>query len=405
MLRELRKKFILIAMGSLFCVFFLLIFAINAINIANQTDRLNHTMDILMENDGVFPRPIPGERPIRQPGVPEDPETPFIVRYCTVALDGQRNIVGYSMERIAALSQSDAESYTEKVLESGKTSGRMDSYWFRMEKKGNGYLLIFLDASQEEGNMLWVLLITTSIGAAAYLLVFLLVALFSGRAVKPMAESYERQKQFITNVSHELKTPLTVISANCEILSMNFGKNEWCDGIDRQTAKMRRLISRMITLSKMDEEGVQRVMAEFSLSEAVFDTAMAFQNPAERMGKHFSLSVQPDIRYYGSEGDIRQCVSILLDNALKYCDEGGDIRVVLCREKKIRLSVSNTFSKAETLEYHRLFDRFYRADSARSPSSSYGLGLSIARSIVRNHKGTIRARAAGKNQVLFEILL
>ena len=411
MLRELRKKFIFLVMAATFCVFFLLLFAINAINISAQYQQIDRNLTILSENNGVFPvreMPSGSMRPPR-PELPDffrqDPEAPFTVRYCSVYLDDAMEITRISMDRIAALSREDAVAFTQEILNRGDASGKLGSYRYRLSRQETGYLLVLLDASGEDRTILSILLITSSIGLAAYLLVLLLVVLVSKKAVKPIAESYEKQKQFLADVSHELKTPLTVISADSEILAMTFGKNEWCDGIDKQTAKMRHLISRMITLTRMDGDEPDRELSEFSLSDAVFETAMAFEPLAKRQGKGFQIMIFPGIFCTGNEAELRQCVSILLDNAVKYCDEGGDIQVSLFREKRVVLEVVNTYAQAETLEYRKLFDRFYRADAARTVGNSYGLGLSIARSIVRRHKGTITAAPLDKGRILFRIVL
>lgn len=411
MLRELRKKFIFIVMAATFCVFFLLLFAINALNISAQIQRIDRVMTILTDNNGEFPtrdsQPAPGLPPRHD--LPEllrqDPEAPFTARYCSVFLDEDLQITRISTDRIAALSQEDAASYTQEILNSGKTAGRISGYRFQLVQQDTGYLLVFLDVSQEEGNILFLLLTSIVIGVAAYLVVFLLVVLVSKKAVLPIAEAYEKQKQFIADVSHELKTPLTVISADSEILAMTFGNNEWCDGINKQTAKMRHLLSRMITLTRLDGDDPHWEKKDFSLSEAVYDTAMAFAPLAQREGKELVLHISPELLYTGNEGEIRQCVSILLDNAVKYCDANGSICVSLHREKRLYLVVTNTYSQASTLNYNRLFDRFYRADTSRSDGGSYGLGLSIARSIVHRHRGEIQARPDGPDRISFQVIL
>lgn len=411
MLRELRKKFIFIVMAATFCVFFLLLFAINAFNISAQFQHIDRVMTILTDNNGEFPTRDFSPDPARPPrhDLPEllrqNPEAPFTVRYCSVFLDENLQITKISTDRIAALSQEDAASYTQEILNRGEAAGNINSYRFQLTPQENGYLLVILDVSEEESNILFLLFISCIIGIAAYLVIFLLVVLVSKKAVLPIAESYEKQKQFIADVSHELKTPLTVISADSEILSMTFGTNEWCDGIDKQTAKMRHLLSRMITLTRLDGDDPHWEQAKFSISEAVYDTAMAFMPLAQRMGKKLSLHISPDLLYTGNEGEIRQCVSILLDNAVKYCDDSGIIDISLYREKRLYLVVTNTYSQASTLEYRKLFDRFYRADGSRSQGGSYGLGLSIARSIVRRHRGEIRAYPNGIDQICFQITL
>ena len=167
-----------------------------------------------------------------------------------------------------------------------------------------------------------------------FLLLFAVITVFSGRAIRPIVAAYDKQKQFITDASHELKTPLTVISANTEILALTCPENEeWCDGITRQTARMRSLIGQMIQMAKLDEGGTLPESAVFDLTDAVCDTALSFETLAERRNLHLVTDITPALTITGHEESVRQVIAILMDNAVKYCDESGSIRVSL-REKK-----------------------------------------------------------------------
>ena len=233
--------------------------------------------------------------------------------------------------------------------------------------------------------------------------IFLLVCFFSKRAVRSIAVSIEKQRQFITDAGHELKTPLTIISANCEILELNQGENEWLDGIEKQVSRLRKLVNNLVTLSRLDEERPAGPKVRFSLSDAVYDTAMTFSATAERSGKHLRVTVEPDVFIAGDEGAVRQLASILLDNAVKYTDQGGEIAVSLIGGRRPVLSVENDYSAVNELALSRLFDRFYRADPARTGDGSHGLGLSIARSIAETHRASIRAEKAGEGRLRLRV--
>ena len=229
--------------------------------------------------------------------------------------------------------------------------------------------------------------------------------MFSKRAIKPIAESYEKQKQFITDASHELKTPLTIISANSEILAMTYGEDEWVEVIEKQAQRMRDLVNSLVVLTKMDEESQSVIYDEFNISDATYDTAMAFDGLCKNNEVDLLIDVNPNIKFKGDESAIRQLISILIDNAVKYCDNNGQIHVNLKKEKQVLLSISNTYNDVNKIELDKLFERFYRVDKARTRNGSYGLGLSIARAIVERHRGNIKVKNIDNNIIEFEIKL
>lgn len=206
-----------------------------------------------------------------------------------------------------------------------------------------------------------------------------------------MAESYEKQKRFITDAGHELKTPLTIISADTDLAEVECGENQWLTDIRRQAQRLTGLTHDLIFLSRMEEQP-QLQLLDFPLSDLVEETAQSFLAPAKSQGKTLSLSIQPLLSCTGDEKSLRQLLSILLDNALRYAPAGADIAVELqSKGRSILLRVSNPMAHPlDKAALEHLFDRFYRGDAARS-AGGYGLGLSIARSIVAAHRGKIRA--------------
>lgn len=170
--------------------------------------------------------------------------------------------------------------------------------------------------------------VSLAIGIAGLAVVSVLVAVFSKRAIRPVIESMEKQKQFITDAGHEIKTPLSIISANAEVLELTCGSSEWTDSIKNQTARLGELIKNLLTLSRTDEE-IKTVFEKFNISDAVYDAASPFKTLASSGGKTLSVDIENEIEYFGDEGMIRQLVSILLDNAVKYADDGGEIKLSL----------------------------------------------------------------------------
>ena len=239
-------------------------------------------------------------------------------------------------------------------------------------------------------------------------MVLILMILLSKHIVRPFSENYEKQKRFITDAGHEIKTPITIINADTEVLEMDTGPNEWIDDIRVQTERLSHLTKDLIYLARIEEGENQTQMIEFPLSELISETAVSFQAPARKDPKTFTIQIEPLLSLYGDEENIRKLVSILLDNALKYSDENGRIQLTLEKKgKHVQLTVSNTTQdKLNKEQLTHLFDRFYRMDASRnSETGGYGIGLSIAQAVVQMHKGTISVTAVGEHKIQFTVLL
>lgn len=253
--------------------------------------------------------------------------------------------------------------------------------------------MIFLDCRRVLGVFQTFLAVSIAVSLAGMAAVFLLVFLLSGKVVRPFAESYEKQKRFITDAGHEIKTPLTIIDADAAVLEMECGENEWLSDIQKQTGRLKELTNDLIFLSKMEEEAGERLWIEFPVSEAAEETAQSFELLAKVQNKHLSCQIEPGLSYCGEEGNIRRLFSVLLDNGVKYSEEGGEITFSLQKKgKKLVLSVQNRAVNLDGEKTAHLFERFYRGDPSRnSDTGGHGIGLSIAKAIVEGHKGRITA--------------
>lgn len=399
MIAGLQKKFILISAASTLAVFSIIFLLL----VLFSWDQMEKTMDTLTDaivsNDGVFPNFEPDDHRGPSQRLPYGEiiteETQFSTRFFTVWLDGEKQILRINMDAVSSISRDDVKEYVQKALKEGRERGWVSDYRYRILETGQGATVVFVN-----GSMNWA--VTTRLLVTAFLvllgsalLILLLTVLLSKRVVRPVAESYEKQKQFITDANHELKTPLTLILSNLDIVEAELGQNEWLDDIRSEGERMGLMINQLVALSRMDESQAHMVRSAFDLSAAVEDTVSEFQPLAAERGKKLQTSIEPGIRYEGDEGLIRRLASILMDNAVKYCDEGGEIRVEVCQHRHPVLIVENTYAQVDQLELDRLFDRFYRADKARTFSGSFGVGLSIAQSIVRSHCGSIHAYRKG----------
>lgn len=251
------------------------------------------------------------------------------------------------------------------------------------------------------------LLTSVSVSLLGFIAVTILVIIFSKMVFRPVAESYEKQKQFITDASHEIKTPLTIIDANIEVLEMENGENQWTKSTKNQVKRLASLTQQLIVLSKLDEEKGVSEKLEFSLSDAVLETVQSFEALAKTQKKQLDFQIEEGIRLFGDEKSIRQMIGILMDNALKYSIYEGGIRVQLKRKgRKIQLEVLNQTENISQGKQDILFERFYRMDTSRnSETGGSGIGLSVAKAIVLSQGGKINAYSADGNSLTLEVIL
>lgn len=413
MIKKLRRKFVAVAMLSLFIVLLIIIGTVNILNYTRMADDAQRTINILKENDGSFPKPDmkPGHGKEIFKGM--SPEAPYESRYFSVLMDGSGNVSTIDTGKIAGTDTDEAAEYAAKVLECGRTSGFMGQYRFGIKDKDNGKLIIFLYCGRELSNFRAVLLISVGISFVGMLAVFLLLIFFSGRIVKPVSESYEKQKRFITDAGHEIKTPLTIIDADAELVGLDCGENEWLEDIRKQTKRLTALTNDLIYLAKMEEGQKSSTKIEFPLSDVVEETAESFRARAVNENKKLDIDIQPEITYCGDEKAVRQLVSILVDNAVKYSDGTGSISVKLEGQggtsklsKGFRLQVFNSCEHIEPESVKHLFDRFYRAEQSRnSQTGGYGIGLSVAKAVVDAHKGKITADTADGKSLRITVVM
>ncbi len=391
MIQKLRFKFVTLAMGLLFLVLAVIIGIVNLLNYRHVVAAADATLDILVSNGGRFPEgPGKGGKPSDQKF---SPELPYESRYFTVLLDASGNVALTDTGRIKAISTETAMEYGRNAWQLGHSSGFTGNYRYALKQNQNGYIVVFLDCGRSLASAHSFLWTSLGISMAGFFLVFLLLFFLSARIVKPIAESYERQTQFITDASHDLKTPITIIDADAAVLEMEIGENEWLSDIQKQTKQLTDLTNELVFLSRTEEEDKLFQMIEFPLSDVILETAQSYEALAISQEKSFSIQVDPMLSFFGDEKTFRHLVSLLLDNALKYSGDRGVISLTLKKaDHAIRLSVYNTCEPLSPEDLKHLFDRFYRTDKSRnSQTGGHGIGLSVAKAIVSAHGGTISA--------------
>ena len=434
MIKRLRRRFIRIAALSVALVLLLLTLVVNAAYFISTDSDLTRTLELICENAGTIPvrsapaapddasipddtaapestdgeRPSPPEQPWDGKDGPFTQETPFSTRFFVLRYTDGGALVRADLDNIAAVTEDDVDEYLSVALRGGEGFGYYGHYKYYVVSDGEGrQMAVFLDCFQQLRSAKSLALWSLAADGACIALVYLLIVALSRRAIDPVVRSAEQQKQFITDASHELKTPLTVITTCLTLLKMDPSETKWVDKAEAQTKKMSELVASLVTLSRMDEEEPPMTNTTFDLSEAVSDTAESFRDSAASGGHAFALSITPGIEYHGDEGALRQLTSILLDNALRYSLTGGDIALSLTREKRnIVLRQSNPCAPLTDDELSRLFDRFYRPDASRTAATGgFGVGLSIARGIAQAHGGTIRATCPEPGRIEFTLTL
>lgn len=412
MIRKLRIKFIFASMLSLLLVLTIIFGTVGILNYKKILADADSILSILQENDGSFPmNDHPKNDTVFTDIPPRDDhrfsaELPYESRYFSVFLSADGTVISVNTGKIAAVDTSTAIDYAQSVIKSGDVQGFVKDYRYTVYTVDNEIHVIFLDYGREMSSFRTFLFTGAGVSLIGLLAVLLLLIFFSGWIVKPFSENYEKQKQFITDAGHELKTPLTIIDADAEVLEMDIGKNEWLSDIQVQTKRLAQLTNSLIQLSRMEEQPqVEKI--EFPLSDVVEEMVETFQALAKTQNKNLSGKIQPMLSMNGDEKAIRQLVTILMDNAVKYSDDGGRIELILEKQNNsIQLSVFNTANCISKENLPHFFDRFYRADQSRnSKTGGYGLGLPIASAIVTAHRGKIWATTQDEKSLLIIVSL
>lgn len=407
MIRRLRRRLIAASMLALFLVLAVIMGALNGLNYRRVTEQADATLAILVEGEGSFPRDFAVETPAPRPAhgdrePPRDeprrfsPELPFMSRYCSVTFAADGTVRLTDTSRIAAVDADTAIAMATPLASAVGETGYSGHYRYTVHAADGGTRVIFLDCERELSTFRAFLWRSCAISAAGLGAVFVLIWLLSARIVRPIADSYAKQRRFITDAGHELKTPLTVIDADAELLGMEVGEdNEWLCDIRRQTARLSRLTADLITLSRLDEptKAGGAPMLDFPISDVIAETAQSFAAPYATRALTLTLDIAPMLTLHGDEASIRQLVTLLLDNAGKYAPAGSTVTLTARRGgRAVLLAVTNPAPPMTDDQLAHLFDRFYRADPART-GEGHGLGLSIARAIAEAHRGKLTADA------------
>jgi nitrogen-specific signal transduction histidine kinase/outer membrane biosynthesis protein TonB len=300
-----------------------------------------------------------------------------------------------------------AQKYINAIIKDGSSSGMLNSYQFCSQEKDNGTIMVFTDKSAEMDMISQLNHTTLLIGILSFIGLSVLTFFLSKKSIEPIKVAFEKQKQFVSDASHELKTPLTIISANADVLADEIGENKWLTYIKSQTERMNVLVNDLLNLTRLENDTSEFICGEFNLSKAIENTALPFECQAFEDNKKFDIDIQDGLTVVGSEKHIKQMAAIFIDNALKYSNDGGTVRITLRSQgdKKI-LSVYNTGTGIKNGEENKIFERFYRSDDSRARATGgYGLGLAIAKSIIDKHKFKITVDNIEGTSICFNVIM
>lgn len=408
MIRRLHRKFIWIATASVVAIIVLAVGLINGSLYVRVHHEISSITDIISQNGGTIPSDLaPQEKGLFEFGnwAEETPEFSYQARYFSILFDANKKEAKViNVNHIAAFNAKEAFNLAVRVLQTGKSEDfflKDRAYYnYKITQTASGdTLVVFFDCTRDILALSSIFSYSVALGLFCIILFciilfFLIITFLSSKAIKPFVRNMENQKRFITNASHELKTPVAIISANTEALELISGKNEWTGNIIKQTKRLTNLINDLVALARVGEiEKENLKLEDVDISQVTETIAGDFRQVAAERGKTLETHIPPGVHVRSEEKLFGQILGILLDNAVKYCDEKGRVQVEVTTEKKEKgfaIIISNDFAEGEDIDYTKFFERFYRHDISHSSQiKGYGVGLSMAADIVKLLDGTI----------------
>ena len=397
---KMRRTFIAIATASFFVAILFMGVTTFASNVIVVRSQANNTIDAILDAGGN----VPTRENYHGEGFQE--EASYGLRFFTVSFDNKGNVIDIDVSHVNLIGKEEAIAISEVAADPDRIVGlgQYENYMYKEGPTENGSMVVFLDCSFQLENVNKVTTNTLILTVLALVVAFIAVFAFSKRAIKSEIENANRQQKFMTNASHELKTPIAVIRANTELTEMLSGETEWTQSTLNQVDRLEGLVRDLMTIVRGEErESAEQQLSDIDVAAVVGKAVDSFKGMAQQNGKHLETSLADGVKLRGSEASIEQLTCLLVDNAIKYCDEGGSIDVSLSPGllgllgHGCTLSVTNDYADGADVDYRRFFDRFYRADESHENQQGYGIGLSVAESICERYHGSIKASwKAGK---------
>lgn len=392
MIQKLRRKFILISTAALLLVLTTVIGSLVGTTYYKADQEVKAVLTTLVDHQGDIPTtatPLKGQGKMNREGI-------FQYRYFSVSFDQTGQIVKVNDNHISTVELEEIKALAAQYRHRrghGHAFYDGTTYAYRRGKQGKLTTIVFLDETILMARVNQIFQSAIILGLASLALYTLLLALFSKRAIEPIIKAERRQKEFITNASHELKTPLAIISANNEMVELLNGESEWTQSNHQQITRLTQLINRLVALARLEERPAM-VITKLDASAVIQTVTTNFRTLIEQDHKTLVTKISPQLHIKADEGYFTELVNIFVDNAAKYCDEGGTIKVLWRPTNKGRnatLLVANSYAAGENVDYAKFFDRFYRNDTSHNQAkqAGFGIGLSMAQHLVETFKGKL----------------
>ncbi len=392
---RLRRKFIALGTAAVILIVFVVLAALNLASFYDAGSRIEAVISYIVRHDGALPE----GRILDDEGFDYTPEFNFQTRYYWVKFREDGAFEAADTSHIAAVGCKEAEVRAREFAEGSSPRGNYEadgSYYAYLvtHLDDGGSFVVVMDCTREM-RMVWSgVRFSILIGVLCIAIYIALVAYFSRRLIEPFVRNLKSQRQFITNASHELKTPIAIISANTEVLEITMGKNQWTETILKQVKRLSGLVSDMVALAKIEERVSEHFHPiEVNCTETAREVIASFELPAKEQGKRIEAELSDDVRVFADQRIIYTLMNVLIDNAVKYADDGTAVQVALASGRRGRgmvFSVTNPYAAGEGVDYTRFFERFYREDASHnSEKAGYGIGLTIAAEIVSYLKGKL----------------
>ena len=408
MIKTLQKKFIVTAMIAITVLLVVLLGAINVVNIwatSQETDRMlgfiSHTHT---EQKGQPPDRYTERRGIWDHTFSKDDIMSAV--YFTVEFDNYGEIDSVDVTRISSVTEFDARELAIEVYNKKETGNIGKFRYTRIPPDYvRGTVYIFMDISSNYISLVRIVVLSLVVGIICWALMLLLVVLLSRKAIRPIAENIQKQRQFVTDAGHEIKVPLAIILANTDAMELHNGENKWSKNIRNQVIRLNGLMQNLLTLARADEEKKMVSCETFSLSDLMENSIAYFEEPMRMKHLEIQKNIDSNTMIYAGKQQFSNLVSILMDNAVKYSAADGVIEIRLINNSKhVELQIENECEALPECDPDRLFDRFHRADAARTQKNGgYGIGLAAARTIVESCSGEISAQYLPQNRITFTV--
>lgn len=393
MFRKLRLRFIATASLAILIVLFSVVGVLNSARHVQTVDEINKILTLLSDNGGSFPSI---SKTTSELGDTVSVDTLFQYRYFSAKMDHHGNIISLNSSNISDLTDQEVKEFLERINHSKDTRGDFSYHhhtysYMVAETSRRSDLIVVLDSTNQFRDNMALVHLSIWMSGISFIFFVLVISIVSGKVIKPFIRNYERQRRFITNAGHELKTPLAIISANNELVELMNGESEWTKSTNDQVKRMTGLINSLVAMARLEEQP-ELVLTNVNFSDIARDAAEDFKGPVIKDGKEFVMDIQPNIHVKAEEKSLFELVTLLVDNANKYCDPAGKVSVTLRKNRlsKAKLEISNTYTKGKDVDYTKFFERFYREDeSHNNKTSGYGIGLSMAQTMVKLFKGNI----------------